>query len=118
LLAFDRPLRCGPIREGARIEGVRPIEPGFRRIVAKLTDWTVPDVAIIGGPGYRMSHGEVTKRAMEASVFRQPLLPQGRMGPGVLRSDPARRDVSGWKARRRAWWRRTPRRPSSRIARG
>ena len=47
-----------------------------------------------------MSHGEVTKRAMEASVFRQPLLPQGRMGPGVLRSDPARCDVSGWKARR------------------
>jgi hypothetical protein len=30
---------------------------------------TVPDVAIIDGPGYRMSYGETTKRAPESSVF-------------------------------------------------
>ncbi len=35
----------------------------------KLTDLTVPDAAIHGRPGYHTSHGEITKRAPEASVF-------------------------------------------------
>jgi hypothetical protein len=30
---------------------------------------TVPDIAIIDGPGYHMSYGEATKRAPEASVL-------------------------------------------------
>jgi hypothetical protein len=35
----------------------------------KLMVLTVPDIAIIDGPGYRISYGEATKRASEGSVF-------------------------------------------------
>ena len=35
----------------------------------KLTVSNVPDVAIIDGPGYHMSYGEITKCATEGSVL-------------------------------------------------
>ena len=58
---------------------------------------TVPDIAIIDGPGYRRSYGETTKRAAEGSVFSLPTLPQGQMGLGVTRSELANLDVvGGW----------------------
>jgi hypothetical protein len=44
---------------------------------------TVPDIAIIDGPGYRRSYGEATKRAPEASVLKRHRSREGRMGLGV-----------------------------------
>ena len=56
---------------------------GFRRHGVKLTDLTVPDVAITVGPGYRLFHGETTKRAPEASVLSSQHSRESRMGLGA-----------------------------------
>ena len=50
---------------------------------------TVPNITIDDGSGYRMSYGEATKRAPEASVLKRSTLPQGLMGLGVI-CDPNR----------------------------
>jgi hypothetical protein len=70
--------------EGAWVEGDRPSTPGTAGVPEELMVLTVPDIAIIDGPGYRRSYGETTKRAAEGSVFSLPMLPQGQMGLGVL----------------------------------
>jgi hypothetical protein len=50
---------------------------------------TVPDITIDDGSGYRMSYGEATKRASEASVLNCSMRPQSLMGLGV-KCDPNR----------------------------
>ena len=45
---------------------------------------TVPDIAIIDGPGYRMSYGETTKCASEASVLNATTLPRRPDGAGSI----------------------------------
>jgi hypothetical protein len=81
--------------DGAWVEGDRPSAPSTDGAPEKLMVLTVPDVAIIDGPGYRMSYGETTKRAPESSVFKLPTLPTSQMGPGVSRSELASLDVVG-----------------------
>jgi len=55
--------------EGAWVEGDRPSAPSTDGAPEKLMVLTVPDVAIIDGPGYRISYGETTKRAPEGSAL-------------------------------------------------
>jgi hypothetical protein len=57
----------------------------FRRRAVKLMVLTVPDIAIIDGPGYRMSYGEATKCASEASVLNATTLPRRPDGAGSIR---------------------------------
>jgi hypothetical protein len=45
---------------------------------------TVPDIAIIDGPGYHMSYGEATKCASEASVLNATTLPRRPDGVGSI----------------------------------
>ena len=46
-------------------KGTVQVVPGTDGAPEKLMVLTVPDVAIIDGPGYRMSYGETTKRESE-----------------------------------------------------
>src|SRR5689334_17816156 len=69
---------------------------GFRRPEEKLTDRTVPDAAIPGGPGYHTSHGEVTKCAPEASVFSGQDSHAAGWGGSKRGSDPVGPDVPDW----------------------
>jgi hypothetical protein len=50
-------------------KGTVQVHRGTDGAPEKLMVLTVPDVAIIDGPGYRMSYGETTKRAPEGSVL-------------------------------------------------
>jgi hypothetical protein len=45
---------------------------------------TIPDIAIIDGPGYHMSYGEATKCASEASVLNVTTLPRRPDGAGSI----------------------------------
>ena len=45
---------------------------------------TVPNIAIIDGPGYHMSYGEATKCASEASVLNPTTLPRRPDGAGSI----------------------------------
>lgn len=62
----------------------------------KLTDLIVPDAAIHGRPGYHTSHGEITKRAPEASVFSSTIPRYAGWSWGPQRSDLVRVDVPDW----------------------
>ena len=46
--------------------------------------WKKPDIAIIDGSGYRMSYGETTKCASEASVLNATTLPRRPDGAGGI----------------------------------
>jgi hypothetical protein len=48
---------------------------------------TVPDIAIIDGPGYRRSYGETTKRASEGSVLSRQRSHEARWGREHSRSE-------------------------------
>ena len=70
--------------EGAWVEGDYPTAPGSAGAPEKLMVLTVPDIAIIDGPGYRMSYGETTKCASEASVLNATTLPRRPDGAGSI----------------------------------
>jgi len=78
---------------------------------------TVPDIAIIDGPGYRMSYAETTKRAPEGSVFSLTNAPNKPDGAGSTR-DPNRPVLMLLADGFNRWIRRrfTPSMPSSSIA--
>jgi hypothetical protein len=78
---------------------------------------TVPDIAIIGGLGYRMSYGETTKRAPESSVFNHQRSHKVRWGREYR--DPNRPVLMLLADGFNRWirWRFAPSMPSSSIAR-
>jgi hypothetical protein len=72
---------------GAWVEGDCPSAPGTAGAPEELMVLTVPDIAIIDGPGYRMSYGETTKRASEGSVLSHQRSHEARWGRENSRSE-------------------------------
>ena len=68
------------------LRGLR-IERGTAGVPEELMVLTVPDIAIIDGPGYRRSYGETTKRASEGSVLSRQRSHEARWGREHSRSE-------------------------------